>query len=104
MSPSLLLPPLQPPTDRDTIGAAPVAHGAGAISNHEGAVRLRLCLDLPSATAYVTHLRRCARSLMDGLCISREEAEDLELALAELAANAVTHSGGAAPRDDRTCL
>jgi anti-sigma regulatory factor (Ser/Thr protein kinase) len=97
MSPSSHLPPPPPlpPNSWDvSTAASAAAPGITPTADQERSVTLRLCLDLPSAPVYVTHLRRCVRCLLDSLCISREEAEDLELALAELAANAVMHSGG----------
>lgn len=91
---SLPLPLLLSPYDGETSKVASASSGTGGISNDNGAVILRLCIDLPSTAASVNRLRRCVRFLMDGLCISREDTEDVEMALAELASNAVLHSCG----------
>lgn len=55
---------------------------------------LSLAFDLPEAVQYIAHLRRTALCFLEGMGISREDANDVELLLGELATNAVRHARG----------
>jgi anti-sigma regulatory factor (Ser/Thr protein kinase) len=55
---------------------------------------LSLAFDLPEAVQYIAHLRRTALCFLEGMGISRDDANDVELLLGELATNAVRHARG----------
>jgi anti-sigma regulatory factor (Ser/Thr protein kinase) len=61
---------------------------------------LSLAFDLPEAVQYIAHLRRTALCFLEGMGISRDDANDVELLLGELATNAVRHARGGSYRVD----
>ena len=71
---------------------SPGSAGSSA-SRGEGHI-LSLAFDLPEAVQYIAHLRRSALCFLEGMGISRDDANDVELLLGELATNAVRHARG----------
>lgn len=67
---------------------------AGPASPRSPAHILSLAFDLPEAVQYIAHLRRTALCFLEGMGISRDDANDVELLLGELATNAVRHARG----------
>ena len=56
-----------------------------------GSAVLRLALVLPEGRHYVSSLRKTVRCLLESVNVRREDIEDIELAIGELAANAMMH-------------
>ena len=60
-----------------------------------GSALVRLALVLPEGRHYVASLRKTVRCLLESVRVRGEDIEDIELAIGELAANAMMH--GEAP-------
>jgi anti-sigma regulatory factor (Ser/Thr protein kinase) len=53
---------------------------------------IRLSFDLPEDIYYITPLRRTTRCLLESLGVGRQDTDDVELLIGELATNAVRHA------------
>lgn len=62
-------------------------------ARHAGHI-LSLAFDLPEAVQYIVHMRRTALCFLESMGVSRDDANDVELLLGELATNAVRHAQG----------
>ncbi len=58
-----------------------------------GSALVRLALVLPEGRHYVASLRKTVRCLLESVNVRGEDIEDVELAIGELAANAMMHGG-----------